>query len=167
MSNSKTDSSRKGKNQNFKQHAKSQAAKAASAPRQSIVPSVQWESTDDLLLPGNLLQAYNQTLEVMVHAFQQLGQIYQQIVARNIQGDANPNGKIKLKYLWNNGEEVSEQDLKAFQVKMAEIQTLQQKHQQEINQKAAVLSHMKETDLVTPGGQPLTEENLEEESKII
>jgi len=167
MSNSKTNPSRKGKKDNFSQHAKSQAEKAASGPRQSIQPSVLWESKDDLIVRGNLLEAYNKTIEVLFHGLQQLGQIYQQIVALNIQGDANPNGKIHVKYLWNNGEEVSPKDLRAFQTKMAEIQALQQKHSQEIQQKAAVLQNTQDTGLVTANGQALTEENLEEEKHII
>jgi hypothetical protein len=171
MTTSKTNPSRKGKQQAFKQHAKDQANKASSGPRTQIVPNVLWESNDFLLLRGDLLEAYNKTVEVIYHGLQQLGQIYQQIVAMNIKGDNNPDGKIKIKYQWNNGEEVSEQELEVFKRKMGEIQALQQKQQAELQQKAALINGEKEQEtkskLVDAQGAPISKEALEKGTKII
>lgn len=171
MTASKNNPGRFGKQQAFKQKAKAQATKAASGPRTRIVPQVLWESNDLLNLRGDLLESYNKTIEVLYHGFQQLGQIYQQIVAFNIKGDGNPEGKIRIKYEWDNGEEVSPQDLRIFQQKMAEMQALQQKQQQQLQQKAAVLegnaTEEKHSGLVGADGAPISKETLEKGSKII
>jgi hypothetical protein len=166
MATSKTDPSRKGKQKAFSQAQQAQATKKATGPRTQIVPSTQWESKDLLLIRGDLLEAFNKTLEVFYSAFQQLGMIYQQVIALNVQSDSNPEGKIKFNYIWDNGEKVSDQDLEVFKRKMGQIQALRNKQAQEVQQLAQV-KEGPQSNLVTADGQPLTEETLENAHKII
>jgi len=166
MAATKNTKSRAGKAKAFSQQAQAQAHKRAEQPRRQIVPSTQWESKDSLIIRGDLLEGFNKTFEVLYSAFQQLGMIYQQIIAMNVQSDTNPEGKIRFSYIWDNGEKVSTQDLEVFKRKMGQIQALRQKQSQEVEQLAQVQEGLK-TGLVTAEGAPLTEENLENAHKII
>ena len=166
MATSKTTPSRQGKAKAFSQKEQAQAHKRSEQPRTQIVPSTQWESNETLDLRGDLLEGLNKIVEVLYSALQQFGMIYQQIIATNVQSDANPEGKIKFTYTWNNGEKVSDQDLEIFKRKMGQIQALRQKQASEVEQLAQVKETSK-SSLVTADGQPLTEETLENAHKII
>ena len=165
MANSKPKASREGKAKAFSQAQQAQASKRAAGPRTQIVPSTQWESKDFLLIRGDLLEGFNKTFEVLYSAFQQLGMIYQQIIALNVNSETNPEGKIKFTYIWDNGEKVSDQDLEIFKRKMGQIQALRQKQQAEVQQLAQVKES--QSGLVTADGAPLTEETLDNAHKII
>lgn len=162
---SKQKPSRAGKAKAFSQQQQAIAHKRAERPRTQIVPSTQWESNDVLVIRGDLLEAFNKTLEVVYSGLQQMGMIYQQIIALNVQNEANPEGKIRFTYIWDNGEKVSDQDLEIFKRKMGQIQALRQKQQAEVEQLAQVKDSPK-SGLVTATGEELTEENLEK-SRII
>ena len=167
MASQKQKPSRAGKAKAYSQQQQSIAAKRAAEPRTQIVPSTQWESNDILALRGDLLEGFNKTLEVIYSGLQQLGMIYQQIIATNVQSEANPEGKIRFSYIWNNGEKVSNQDLEVFKRKMGQIQALRQKQQAEVEQIAQVKETKSKSGLVTAEGIPLTEETLEQSNKII
>jgi hypothetical protein len=169
MATSKTNPARAGKQQQFRQKQQAEAQKrAVNGPRKQIVPGVNWQSDDQLVIRGNALEAFNKTIELLHHGLQNLAQIYQETIALNIQGDNNPTGKIIVKYVWDNGEEVDASDLKIFQAKMAEVNALRQKQQVELQQKASIIENKKPASgLVTAEGAPLNEQTVENASKII
>jgi hypothetical protein len=166
MPTSKKNPARAGKQKQFSQQQQQQAQKRASGPKTQIIPQVNWPSGADLKIRGTTLEGFNKTLELLHHTIQNFGQIYQETIALNIKSDNNPEGLIEVSYEWNNGEAVTDVELKVFQAKMQEMQALRQRQQTELQQQAAVEQSQK-SGLVGVDGEELTKEKLEEKSKII
>lgn len=168
MPTSKKNPARAGKQQAFSNQQQQQAQKrATNGPKTQIVPQVNWPSGADLKIRGTSLEGFNKTLELLYHAMQNFGQIYQETIALNMKSEQNPDGLIEVSYEWNNGEAVTDVELKVFQAKMQEMQALRSKQQTELQQQAAVQSAATKSGLVGVDGQELTQESLEEKSKII
>lgn len=157
MAESKKDKSRKAKVEKFKQEAQEKNIQKAT-PKTHLVPQTEYQSQDILELPGGALDAIQHNFTQAYQALQNLGQIFQQIVALNIQAE-----KIKLSYTWNNGEIATPAEIEKFQKDMEQLQKMRDKQAEEL-QKALESGTEPETKLVTVGGQPLTAQNLEEEN---
>jgi hypothetical protein len=167
MPTSKKNPARAGKQQAFSQQKQQQAQKRATGgPKTQIVPQVNWPSGADLKIRGTSLEGFNKTLELLYHAMQNFGQIYQETVALNIKSEQNPDGLIEVSYEWNNGEAVTDVELKVFQAKMQEMQALRSRQATELQQQAAVQTTAK-SGLVGVDGEELTKEKLEQKGKII
>lgn len=162
MAKSKTDKSRKNKAEKFKESVQEKNAQRA-VPKTHMVPQTVYESNDILDLPGGALDAIQQNFAQAFQAMQNIGQIFQQVLAINIQSE-----KIKLEYTWNNGEQATPAEIEKFQKDMQKLEQMRNEQAEEL-QKALKDGTEPKSLLTTVGGQPLTAENLEEEnsSRII
>lgn len=146
MSNKKD---RSKKQEQFKQKAKQEAAQQA-IPKTHLVPVPTWQSDDNLNLRGDMLEALEQQLMTAIDAIQKCGQIAQFVMQQNIKAE-----KIKVNYVWNNGEPASEAEIATHKDTMKKLQEERQaqllKMQEQIQQdhNAAI------TGLVGPDGQPV------------
>ena len=163
MAESKTNKSRKKKVENFKEKVK-EANQRAAIPKTQLVPQTVFQSTDILEIPGGLVDVMQQALVEAHEALQRAGQAFQQFMAMNIQSE-----KVKLEYIWNNGEIPTPDEIAKFKEDMMKVQQLRQKQQEELVAQMEKDAKTPKTNLTTVGGQPLTEENLAEEntSRII
>jgi hypothetical protein len=130
----------------------------ASQPKTHLIPDVEWQSTDNLDLRGDVAEAIQNNLVVAFEALQKAGQAFQVLLNLNIKA-----GKAKLKYTWNNGEIPTDSELKEYQEQMNQLQALkaeQLKKAQDGIAAEAKKNQTSKTNLVTTDGQPLTEENL-------
>ena len=152
MATAKKDKSRQNKAKAFKDNAKKVAVQQAT-PKTHMIPQTEWQSTTVLDLRGDLAEQFEIQMVNAFQALQAAGGIFQQMIAANIEA-----GKVKLNYIWNNGEVPTEQELVNYKRAVEEMQ----------RQRQAMLSgqgaeQKSESGLITTGGQPLTEENLESE----
>ena len=137
----------------------------SSIPKTNLIPQTEWQSTDILEVRGDMLESLEKNLTDAYNALKLAGQAYYTISQHNIQA-----GKMKLVYYWNNGEKATDEEVKVFTDKVQEIQRLKEQRE---NQMKEILKNTPPPDsenatgLITPNGAPLTEENLEEEKKII
>lgn len=158
MAKSKTDKSRKKKVEQFKETAQVKAAQQQ-IPRTHLVPIPTWQSTENLDLRGDLLEAFEQQLVIAMDAIQKCGQALQYAMQQNIKSE-----KIKLEYQWNNGEKPTEKEVEDF---LAEQKKLQEARKQQMLDMQAEIqrqaNHAK-TGLVGPDGSPVaTDQNLSED----
>jgi hypothetical protein len=134
-----------------------------SQQKQYLVPVPQWQSTENLDLRGDMLEALDNTLqETFGHlnqafqAFNKVGSIMQAVVATNVKSN-----KITLKYEWNNGEPATEQEVAEFQSKMKEVQ---EAHKRQVEEQLQMQNAQK-TGLTDAIGNPIgTTQNLDETS---
>lgn len=160
MAQSKKNPKRKKKVQNFKQKAK-KMSEQQKTPKTHLVPQTEWNSKDVLELRGDLLEAleqlFVQTYEHLSAAnstFSKAGQVIQMIMSNNIK-----NGKIKLTYKWNNGEDATPEDVAEFEAQMKQIR----EHQQNQAKQQQQLANAAKTGLVGPDGEPIgTTQDLSE-----
>lgn len=130
-----------------------------------LIPSVEWESTDTLGLRGDVAEALQQNIVNAYECIQRAGQAFQVFLNMNIK-----SGGAKLTYTWNNGEKPTDAEIAEYQKQIEELQKLKaeqlQKAQAGIQQEMAD-QKAPASNLVTPGGAPLTAENLDNEKNII
>jgi hypothetical protein len=153
MAESKKDKTRSKKAENFKKEAQ-KAAVQAGVPRTHMLPQTEWRSTDNLELRGDLAEGFEIQLVRAFEALQAAGQIFQQLMALNIQ-----SGIVKINYIWNDGSIPTEKELADYKAAM----DFAQKQREQFQQAAAGQADQANTLLETIGGQPLTVENLEAE----
>jgi hypothetical protein len=152
MANSKKDKTRANKAEKFKENAKKAAAQAA-IPKHHLIPQTEWKTTDVLDLRGDLAEAFEIHMVKAFESLQAAGETFRQLMSLNIQA-----GKVKITYIWNNGEIPTEKEVQEYQKAMDMMQ--KQREQFEKAQRGEVEPG---TVLETVGGAPLTEENLEAE----
>lgn len=166
MAQSKKNPKRKKKVEQFKETAKVQAAQKQ-IPRTHLVPTPTWQSTENLDLRGDLLEAFEQQLVIAMDAIQKCGQALQYVMQMNIKSE-----KIKLDYQWNNGEKPTQEEIDKFladqktlmeerKKQMLEMQeTLQKQANQAIAETNASITGLVGPDGVTPVGtnKPLVDE---------
>ena len=152
MSESKKNKDRSKKVEKFKEQAKKANAQAA-IPRTHMLPQTEWQSTDILEMRGDIAEAFEIHMVKAFEALQAAGAAFQQLMAMNIQA-----GKVKISYIWNNGEIPTEEEVQQYK----QAVELMQKRREEFA-KAQQGGQQSETALTTVGGEPLTEENLEKE----
>lgn len=170
MAESKTNKQRKGKVETFKEKAK-EKAKQEAIPKTHLIPLTEWESTENLDLRGDLMDALEQQmvstyqnlaqtrqlLDEAQREFQKAAHVMQMIIQQNIKA-----GKVKLNYQWNNGEDASPEEVAEYETKMNELRDLQKK---QFEQAQAEKNAMK-TGLVNPDGSPLgSTQNLDEDDE--
>lgn len=159
MATSKKDKSRANKVEKFKEGAKKEAA-FANTPRTHLIPQTEWQSTDTLDMRGDLAQHFEIELVKAYEAVQKVGQIFSEMMSLNM-----GTGKVKLTYIWNNGEKPTEKEVEDYKLAVQFMQQERQKQMNEIQdrlQKTAQDNvNASKSGLVTADGQPLTEENLE------
>lgn len=176
MAESKTDKSRNSKVDSFKQRAKEEAKKAK-IQKTHLMPLTEWEATEVLDLRGDLLEAMEQQFiavwQNLAHAkhlvdqaqgeFQKAAHVMQMIIKKNV--DA---GKIKMKYMWNNGDDATEADIAKFEADLERLREEQaQKRDEELNEQEKViqLQNAAKTGLVGTNGEPIgSTRNLDEDS---
>lgn len=159
---------RKSKVEAFKQQAKEQAKKEA-IPKTHLIPLTEWGTTDVLDIRGDILEALENQMVLTYQAlqksaaeldqaqvnFQNTGRVLQMIVQQNIKAE-----KIKVKYVWNNGEDATDQDVTDFQKQMEDLKELQQQKVDNLKSQ----ENAAKTGLVGPDGNPVgTNQNLDEE----
>jgi len=151
---------KKRKLNNFKNKAK-KMAEQKSIPKTHLIPETEWQSNEELVLRGDLLEALEKTLITTFENLQQananfgkVGQILQMIVTSNIK-----NGKVKLKYKWNNGELATEQEVADYESKALELQKAQQAQYAELVKQAqaneTAATNASKTGLVDVQGSPI------------
>ena len=154
MSNKKDRSKKK---EQFKQKAKHEAAQQA-IPKTHLVPVPTWQSDDNLNLRGDMLEALEQNLMAAIDAIQKCGQIAQFVMQQNIKAD-----KIKVNYVWNNGEAASEAEIATHKDTLKKLQEERQKQLLQMQEQIQQDFNAAKTGLVGPDGQPVgTTQNLEE-----
>lgn len=154
MSNKKD---RSKKQEQFKQKAKQEAAQQA-IPKTHLVPVPTWQSDDNLNLRGDMLEALEQQLMTAIDAIQKCGQIAQFVMQQNIKAE-----KIKVNYVWNNGEAASEAEIATHKDAMKKLQEERQKQLMQMQEQIQQEHNAAKTGLVGPDGQPVgTTQNLEE-----
>jgi hypothetical protein len=153
---------RKGKVDAFKNQQKANNALHAQ-PKTHLIPDVEFESTDNLDLRGDIAEAIEMGLGTAFlklreanDALQRAGRAYQLLLGLNIK-----SGKAKLTYKWNNGDNPTAAEIADYEAKAKQYQEDQAKQQQN----AEAEEKIKGTGLVTVDGTPLTETNLEEAGK--
>lgn len=157
MANSKTDKSRETKKEHFKKQAKKAAAQAE-IPRTHLVPQTEWQSTDVLEMRGDLAEAFELNMMKAWEAINAAGKAFSSMMSLNIQAK-----KVKLTYIWNNGEAATDEEVRKFEESRAMVQQLQQEQMEKLQQTLKDEQEGKGVILETVGGAPLTEENLERE----
>lgn len=129
----------------------------AQSENRFIVPTPEWQSTDQMELRGDLLEALEHTisstynkLEEACQEFNKVLGALQQIIGRNIN-----TGKIKLKYVWNNGVEATEEEGAAFKKQYDEL--LARRKQEEVDRikNDIAMANAEKTGLVGVDGAPL------------
>lgn len=154
MSNKKDRSKKK---EQFKQKAKHEAAQQA-IPKTHLVPVPTWQSDDNLNLRGDMLEALEQNLMAAIDAIQKCGQIAQFVMQQNIKAD-----KIKVNYVWNNGEAASEAEIATHKDTLKKLQEERQKQLLQMQEQIQQDFNAAKTGLVGPDGQPVgTTQNLDE-----
>jgi hypothetical protein len=146
------DKSRQNKTKAFKEKQVKQNTQQA-IPKTHMIPQTEWQSTTVLDLRGDLAEQFEIQMVNAFQALQAAGSIFQQMIAANIEV-----GKVKLNYIWNNGEVPTEEEVVKYKAAVEEMQ-----RQRQAILKGEPAQQQSETGLVTAGGQPLTEENLESE----
>jgi len=160
MAQSRKDPKRKKKLQNFKQKSK-KMSEQQQTPKTHLIPQTEWNSKETLDIRGDLMEALEkqfyltyQHLQQANQEFEKIAQVMQMIFSTNIK-----TGKVKLKYSWNNGEPATDQEVKNYEAKIAEIRNAQQKQQEDLLKQENALK----TGLVGPGGEPIgSTQNLDE-----
>lgn len=155
MAESKKDKTRAKKAEKFKQEAKKAAAIAA-VPKTHLVPQTEWQSNDNLDCPGHVAEAFEVEMVKAFEALQRAGAAFQELMRVNLESK-----KVKITYIWNNGEVPTPDEVTKWE---AHVKNLQQQRA-EFERIQNDLKKANETDLVTVGGAPLTQENLEREEK--
>ncbi len=160
MPSSKKDKSRKKNLLKFKQTAK-KMSEQNQIPKSHLIPTTQWETTDILDVRGDVLEALENSLvetfgqlQKLNNDMQRLGNVIQVLIKDNVD-----KGKIKLSYVWNNGETATEEDVLEFKKKMEEFNKAKEDSvkQQKIQQNAA------KTGLVDANGNGIgTEQDLDQ-----
>lgn len=156
MAQSKKDPNRKKKAQKFKDTAKVKAAQQQ-IPRTHLTPIPTWQSNENLDLRGDLLEAFEQQLVIAMDAIQKCGQALQYVMQVNIK-----NEKIKLDYVWNNGEKPTQAEIDKFladqkilaEERKQQMLAMQEQLQQQAKQ-AIAEQNQSITGLVGPDGQPV------------
>ena len=147
------DKSRQNKTKAFKEKQHKQNTQQA-IPKTHMIPQTEWQSTTVLDLRGDLAEQFEIQMVNAFQALQAAGSIFQQMIAANIEV-----GKVKLNYIWNNGEVPTEEEVVKYKAAVEEMQ----RQRQAMLKGETAEGQKNETGLVTAGGQPLTEENLESE----
>lgn len=174
MAESRTNNDRKHKVDAFKQKEK-QAAKQEARPRTYLIPNTTWESKENLDFRGDLadamehqmmltfqaLQESKRQLNEAAQEFQKMAHVMQMIIQQNIKA-----GKIKLNYVWDNGDPATDEDVATYESKMNELRELQKKAFEENRKK----ENGEKTGLVGLDGQPIgttqsLDENLDQEEE--
>ena len=147
---------RSGKQQAFKSKEKQKAAQKA-IPRTHLVPVPEWQSNENLDFNGQLLDVAQQQFVIMNEAMQRLGQVFHAVISGNIK-----SGKVKINYVWNNGEPASKEEAEAYQKQLADLKASQQQFIDQTQQ----LQNAAKTGLVGPDGEPVgTTQNLDTETQ--
>jgi len=150
---------RSKKKEQFKQKAKQEAAQKA-IPRTHLVPVPTWQSTDTLDCRGDMLEALEQQLMAAMDAVQKCGQVAQYIMQQNVKA-----GKIKINYVWNNGETASEADIETYKGELKKLQDERNKQLLAMQEQIQQDHNAAKTGLVGPDGQPIgTTQNLDEDT---
>lgn len=157
MANSKKDKSREKKVEKFKETAKKHAQQSQT-PRTHLIPQTEWQSTDILDMRGDLAEGFEIEMVKAYEAIQRAGQIFQNLMSLNIQA-----GKVKINYIWNNGEIPTEKEIVDYKQAVEFMQQERQKKIDEIQSGLEKQAQANQSGLITAGGQPLSEENLEKE----
>lgn len=157
----KKDSSRQSKVDKFKEQAKKTASKG-NVQRTHMIPQTEWQSDENLDLRGDLAEAFEVNIVKAYESIQKCGQIFSQIIGANVQ-----TNKVKVNYIWNTGEVPTPQEVEEWKQTMKFMQEERQKEIEKLQQKIETNVEATQTGLVTAGGQPLTEENLEDEKPTI
>lgn len=146
---------RSKKKDNFKKKAKHEAAQKA-IPRTHLVPVPNWQSDENLDLRGDYMEAIQQSVFEAYQHLERIGQALQIVLSLNVQV-----GKVKIDYVWNNGEKASEAEVEAFKKQMDEVK----KQQELFAEQAKLQKNHSKTGLVGADGQPIaTTQDLEEDS---
>ena len=105
-----------------------------------------------------MLEALEQNLMAAIDAIQKCGQIAQFVMQQNIKAD-----KIKVNYVWNNGEAASEAEIATHKDTLKKMQEERQKQLLQMQEQIQQDFNAAKTGLVGPDGQPVgTTQNLEE-----
>lgn len=172
--------SRKDKNRHknllqFKQKKMQQneeGAKAQKEQKKQLYPQPEWQSDDDLIVKGHIVEAIQENFLSAYSALQKAGQAFQALIGQNIYDEEkNPGGKIKLKFVWNNGEDATEEEVANLKKMAQERDKLMRKQQDGAEQSKADFTDgpdsedTKSSGLVTAEGEPLNKDSVEK--KII
>lgn len=168
MAQSKLEKERKEKRSEFKETAKKEAAQKA-IPKTHLIPQTNWESTDNLDLRGDLLEALEEQmlltfqnlresqkyLDISGEHFNKTARVVQAIMQTNVKA-----GKVKLTYEWNNGEVASEEDVATYEARVAQLREEQLKQVEKIQSQ----NNAEKTGLVGLDGSPIgTSQDLKED----
>lgn len=158
MANSKKGTKdRSKKQQQFKAKAKQEAAQQA-IPRTHLVPVPTWQSNENLDFRGDLLEALEQQLMAAMDAVQKCGQVAQMVMQMNIK-----NEKIKINYVWNNGEPATEAEVETHKGEMKKLQEERNKQLLQMQDKIKQDFNAAKTGLVDAAGNPVgSTQNLDE-----
>jgi len=172
MAESKRNADRKANREAFKAIAKQEAEIGKKPEKAYLIPITEWETTELLELRGDLLEALEQKF---VLTYQKLAALRQGIneAFDDFQGAASAlqmviqsnvkNGKVKLSYKWNTGEEATAREIKEFETKMEEVK----KAQQEAYENYQRNLNAEKTGLVSPEGAPIgTTQNLDGDATL-
>lgn len=149
----------------FSEEQKKKIRTAQAGEKTHLIPDVEWQSTDNLILRGDVAEAIQDNLMAAYQSLQRAGQAFQVMLNMSIK-----ENKAKLTYAWNNGEPATEEDVNAFKQQMEMLNHTQKQNLDKVSEainKEIGKKHEPETNLVTPGGAPLTAENLDAEKKIL
>lgn len=150
---------RKAKQNKFKENAKKEAAKQA-VPKTHLVPVPTWQSSEQLELRGDLLEALEQQLVAAIDAVQKAGQVVQFVMQHNVKSE-----KIKIDYVWNNGEKPTDEEVSNFKAEMERVRQERQKQAKEFQENLQRQENAAKTGLVGVDGQPIgSTQDLDEES---
>lgn len=154
-----TKKDRSKKKEQFKKQAKQQAAQQA-IPKTHLVPVPTWQSNENLDMRGDLLEALEQQLMVAIEAVQKCGQVAQYVMQQNIKSE-----KIKINYVWNNGEPATEAEVEAHKGELEKLRKKRQAQLEKIQEQIQQEHNAAKTGLVGPDGQPIgTTQDLEEDN---
>jgi len=149
----------KAKKEKFKQAEKQKAAQQA-IPRTHLVPVPTWQSTDNLDIRGDLLEALEQNLMAAMDAVQKCGQVAQYVMQMNV-----ASKKITLNYVWNNGEAATEAEVETFKEQLKKLQEERTKQALDLQNQIKQDQNAAKTGLVGVDGQPIgTTQDLEEDN---
>lgn len=147
---------RSKKQQAFKSKEKQKAAQQR-IPRTHLVPVPEWQSNENLDFNGQLLDVAQQQFVVLNEAMQRLGQVFHAVISGNIK-----SGKVKINYVWNNGEPATKEESEAYQKQLEDIKAQQKTFLEQTQQ----LQNAAKTGLVAPDGSPIgTTQNLDTETE--
>lgn len=138
----------------------------AKTEKRFIIPQPSWQSTENMDLQGDVLEALEHTIsntfdkiQELAADFQKVTGVLQQIIGRNVK-----SGKVTLDYVWNNGEKATKEEAEKWQADFKLLQERRLAEAADAEKNRIAQANAEKTGLVSPDGSPIGSDTPLEDS---